>query len=153
MLYTFRKGRRANIHVDSFNISLGEMLEIQKGEAMAVFSTGSILKYVCDFIYENKINSSVYSFPFIKPFNKNKLLKILKTHKKIIIIEEHQASGGFGSAILEIINDLIEEGELDISPIIKRIAIPDKFYSVAGSQDYLRKIAGLELNIKDFKYE
>ena len=48
-------------------------------------------------------------------------------------------------------NDLIEEKRLLKSPEIKRIAISDKFYSVAGSQDYLRKLARLELRITDFE--
>ena len=43
-------------------------------------------------------------------------------------------------------NDLMEEKKLPKPPSVIRIAIPDKFYSVAGSQEYLRKLAGLELN-------
>jgi hypothetical protein len=31
-------------------------------------------------------------------------------------------------------------------PKVKRIAIQDTFNSVAGSQDYLRQLAGLNLN-------
>jgi transketolase len=131
-------------------LSLGEILEIRKGKNYAIFSTGAMLKYVCDFISENNIIASVYSFPFVKPMNKNKLLSILKLHKRIITMEEHQSQGGFGSAILEAINDLTEEGELANHVTVKRIAIPDKFYSIAGSQDYLRKLAGLELRIEDF---
>lgn len=134
----------------SLELSLGEILEIRKGEMNAVFSTGAMLKYVSEYISENKINASIYSFPFVKPINKDELLTILKFHTKVITIEEHQAQGGFGSAILEAINDLIEEGRLSNFPSVKRIAIPDKFYSVAGSQDYLRKLAGLELRKEDF---
>ena len=52
--------------------------------------------------------------------------------------------------ILEIINDLVEERKLSSSPKIKRIAIPDKFYSVAGTQNYLRTLAGLRLSKEDF---
>lgn len=136
--------------VTSLNLSIGEILEIKKGDINAIFSTGSMLKYVCDFVTKNEINASIYSFPFVKPINKDALLSILKLHTKVITIEEHQAQSGFGSAILETINDLIEEGKLSYSPLIKRKAIPDQFYSVAGSQDYLRKIAGLELKIEDF---
>jgi len=32
-------------------------------------------------------------------------------------------------------------------PFIQRIEIPDKFYSVALSQEYLRKLAGFKLRI------
>jgi transketolase len=132
------------------NLSPGDILKIKDGEEIAVFSTGAMLKYAVDFIEQNKINASVYSFPFIKPLNKPSLAKIIRSSRKIITIEEHQAQGGFGSAILEAINDLIEEKMLLTSPAVKRIAIRDKFYSVAGSQDYLRKLAGLELSMDDF---
>lgn len=117
---------------------------------IAVFASGSILKYTVDFISNNHINADIYSFPFVKPVDQESLLDVIRTHKKIITIEEHQANGGFGSVILEIINDLIEDKKILKSPLIKRIAIRDKFYSFAGSQEYLRKIAGLELNCTDF---
>lgn len=138
-------------NVDYLELFKGEILEIKKGETNAIFSTGAMLKYASDFISENAINASIYSFPFVKPIDKEKLLFILKSHTQIITIEEHQAQGGFGSAILEAINDLVEERKLSNPRSVKRIAIPDKFYSVSGSQDYLRKLAGLELRYKYFK--
>lgn len=139
------------VHKNSLkSISLGAILKIKEDGEVAIFSTGSMLKYVVDFVEQNNIKASVFSFPFIKPIEKNTLVKILKAHKRIITIEEHQAQGGFGSAILEVMNDLIEEKRLSKLPFVKRIAIPDKFYSVAGSQDYLRKLAGLELSLEFF---
>ncbi len=131
-------------------LSIGEILKIKNGEINAIFSTGAMLKYVSDFITENNINASVYSFPFVKPINKSEILSVLRLYSNIITVEEHQAQGGFGSAILEIINNLVEEKSLSNPPTIKRIAIPNKFYSVAGSQNYLRKLAGLELKREYF---
>lgn len=128
-----------------FDLSLGDILEIRNEGEVAVFTTGAMLKYVVDFVEQNEIKASIYSFPFVKPLNKDFLAEIFESHKKIITIEEHQAQGGFGSAILEAINNLLEERKLSHLPLVKRIAIPDKFYSVAGSQNYLRKLAGLEL--------
>lgn len=133
------------------DLTLGKITELVKGTKYAIFSTGAMLKYAFDFIKENNIDASLYSFPFVKPLDKNNLLEILKTHSRIITIEEHQAPGGFGSAILEIINDLADEERLSNPPSVKRIAIPDEFYSIAGSQNYLRKIAGLELRDEYFK--
>jgi transketolase len=135
------------VHKEDFviNLSLGEILEIRNGGEVAVFSTGSMLRYVVDFIEQNNIKASVFSFPFIKPLDKERLGEIFESYKKIITIEEHQAQGGFGSAILEMMNDLMEENRFPTPPYVKRLAIPDKFFSVAGSQDYLRKLAGLEL--------
>jgi transketolase len=132
------------------NLSLGDILRVKNNGEIAVFSTGAMLRYVVDFVEQNNIKASVFSFPFIKPLNKEILVEIFKSHKKIITIEEHQAQGGFGSAILEVMNDLMEGKRLSKPPTVKRIAIPDKFYSVAGSQDYLRKLAGLELRREFF---
>ena len=133
-------------------LGLGEILKVRLGKnTVAVFSTGAMLKYVADFVEQNRIDTSIYSFPFVKPIDKMDFLKIIKEYKKIITIEEHQAQGGFGSAVLETINDLIEEGKLESCPMVKRIAIPDKFYSVAGTQAYLRKLAGLELKKENFE--
>jgi len=127
------------------SLLLGEIVTINNNGDIAVFSTGAMLKYVVDFLTKNHINASVFSFPFIKPIDRQGLVKIFNSYKKIITIEEHQAQGGFGSAILEAMNDLTEEKRISNKPNITRIAIPDKFYNVAGSQDYLRKLAGLEL--------
>jgi transketolase len=131
-------------------LSKGTILKINESGNVAVFSTGSMLKYVVDFVKTNNIDSSIYSFPFIKPLDIAMLEDICNKHKKIITIEEHQAHGGFGSAILEAINDLVEQGKLSKIPFVKRIAIHDIFYSIAGSQEYLRKCAGLELSAADF---
>jgi transketolase len=132
-------------------LSLGDILKIRQEGEVAVFSTGAMLKYVVDFVENNNIAASVYSFPFIKPLNRDTLLGILQTHRKIITLEEHQAMGGFGSAILEAMNDLKEEKKLINQPVVQRIAIPDQFYSIAGSRDYLRTLAGLELRREYFE--
>jgi transketolase len=146
------KAGEPKVHNENINmeLSLGEILKIKDNADIAVFSTGAMLKYVVEFIEQHNIKVSVYSFPFIKPINREALVEILKTHNKIVTIEEHQAQGGFGSAILEVINDLMEEKRISNHPCIKRIAIPNKFYSIAGSQEYMRNLAGLELKITDF---
>ncbi len=128
------------------NLAPGDILKVRGDGEVAVFSTGAMLSYVVNYLEQNKIIASVYSFPFVKPISKPAMLEILKSVKKIITIEEHQAQAGFGSAILEVLNDLAEENRITKIPVVKRIAIPDKFYSVAGTQEYLRKIAGLELS-------
>jgi len=138
---------------NELNVKFGEMIPLIIGENTAILSTGAMLKYSYDFVLNNRLKWGIYSFPFVKPLDLIGLQLIAEKYENIITIEEHQKSGGFGSAILEGINDLIEKGKLENSPIIKRIAIPDKFYSVAGSQAYLRELAGLRLSTQLFGNE
>jgi len=133
-------------------LQLGHPIQLLKGNNIAVLVTGSILNYVNDFILSNEISASLYSFPFIKPILKQSVLKILEDHQRIIIIEEHQKSCGFSSALLEVINDLFFTHAIDQYPLIKRIGIDDTFINISGTQEYLREKAGLVLSNNDFNF-
>jgi transketolase len=138
------------VHDKNIDLSLGDILTIIEASAStAVFTMGAMLKYAYDFITESKVSSSLYSFPFVKPMNEQKILSLFKKYKQIITIEEHQLQSGFGSAILEVMNNLADKGLLQDIPRIKRIGIPNQFFSKAGSQEYLRNLAGIELK-KDY---
>lgn len=135
------------IHTDDLShLTIGDIIPIKQSTSnIALLASGSILDYSVKFIKENEIDTSIYSLPFIKPLNKSQLIEIASKYKKIIIMEEHQKSGGVGSAILEQLCDIQYEGLIKYIPTIQRIAIDDKFYSLSGSQQYLRNIAGLTL--------
>jgi len=128
------------------SICIGEILPIQKNEGIAIIATGSILAYANTFITNNKIKVSLYSCPFVKPMDQKQMKIIFAKYHTIITMEEHQASSGFGSAILESCNLLYNNNEIENQPKILRIAIPDTFCSTSGSQEYLRKIMGIQLN-------
>lgn len=134
------------VHPSLNLINIGEALCLKNGRDVAVLSTGAMLKYTSDFIQNNNLNYGLFSFPFIKPMDFSILEKISNKYKQIITIEEHQRSAGFGSAVLEGLHDLLEQEKINSIPNVKRIAIPDKFISVAGTQEYLRKLSGLLLS-------
>lgn len=136
------KAGEAFVHSGDTIVKYQKGIPVIKGKNIAVLSTGAMLKYSYDYITSNKLDYSLYSFPFIKPMDAELLSEISKKYEKIITIEEHQRSAGFGSAVLELLHDLQERNGIDI-PQVKRIAIPDIFIGYAGTQDYLRKQAGL----------
>ena len=138
------------VHTNLENIKLisGQILKVLEDntKSNAIFTTGSMLKYAKDYIINNKINSSLYSFPFVKPINIEQLQPLFATYKNIITLEEHQKDGGFGSAILELFNDYRNENFSQKNiPKIQRIAINNQFYSISGTQEFIRSFAGLEL--------
>lgn len=133
---------------DSINLKIGDICSVItcEGNQTAVFACGNILDAALHQINEENLNYDLYSVPFIKPINKEQLINIVKTHPAgLITIEEHQSSCGMGSAIVEVLNDLYYEGDIEVYPKVKRIAIPDEFADVVGTQVFLREHEGLKL--------
>ena len=139
------KAGEPSVHEHAIAVNGYESFEVIKGHKTAVLTTGAMLKYAFDFIRDKNTGEALYSFPFIKPLDSKMVKSIALGYESIVTIEEHQRSAGFGSAILECLHDLQERGEIKSIPPVKRIAIPDQFYSVAGTQDFLRQLAGLTL--------
>lgn len=133
---------------DSIDLKIGDICSVitREGNQTAVFACGNILDAALHQINEENLNYDLYSVPFVKPINKKQLINIVKTHPAgLITIEEHQKSCGMGSAIVEILNDLYYEGNIEVYPKVKRIAIPDEFADVVGTQVFLREHEGLKL--------
>lgn len=133
---------------DSINLKIGDICSVitREGNQTAVFACGNILDAALHQINEENLNYDLYSVPFVKPINKEQLINIVKTHPAgLITIEEHQSSCGMGSAIVEVLNDLYYEGDIEVYPKVKRIAIPDEFADVVGTQVFLREHEGLKL--------
>ena len=127
--------RRIHEKIDGFEI--GKAIEIQKGSNVAVFSTGAIFDEVsdaCEVLCEQGIAPTVYTFPTVKPIDKDVILKCARTHKAIVTVEEHNLSGGFGSAVAEV----LAEAEGARAKLV-RVGLDDRYSSIVGSQKYLRK--------------
>jgi len=139
------KGGEETIHQRNFKYKLGYPIEIIKGESIAIFSTGSITNealIACNFLREKNINIGLYSFPTIKPINKEEIQKLFLDYDVIFTLEEHNIFGGFGSIIN---TEFIEYNQTNKKIIqIYNLAVNDSLSKVVGSQAYLRKLFGLD---------
>lgn len=136
------------VHKEVVTLHLGDICPILKyhDNKKAVIACGNILDSVKHQIEENNLPYNLYSIPFVKPIDVEQLKEIVDSHSDgIITIEEHQKSCGMGSAIVEILNDLYAEGKITKYPQVKRIAIPDEFVGIVGTQSYLREVEKLKL--------
>jgi len=75
---------------------------------------------------------------FAKPLDTELILDVANHTKKMVIVEENILSGGFGAAVLE----LLEKAE-DSDVKVKRLGIPDEFVT-HGEQDFLRSFYHLD---------
>lgn len=117
-----------------FNIGEAEILKY--GEEIAVIALGNTVYpalSASERLEREGISVMVVNARFIKPLDRNLLISITSRIKKIIVVEENTITGGFGSAVLEFLNDM------EIPNVkIRRFGIPDKFIP-QGQQDELRK--------------
>ena len=131
------RGGEKRIHERLDNFTIGKAITIQKGEKVAVFSTGAIFDEVneaCEELKTQGIIPTVYTFPTVKPIDKDVILECAKTYKAIVTVEEHNLSGGFGSAVAEVL------AEADgLKAKLVRVALDDRYSCIVGSQKYLRK--------------
>ncbi len=123
----------------------GAPREVRAGRDLAVIASGAILEYSEGAIDTLLPGAALYSMPVISPIDALRVVQLARQFERIITIEEHQLNCGMGSAIVEVVSDAYAEGILNRVPCIKRIAIPNRFTSVAGTQAYLRQMNGLIL--------
>lgn len=131
------RGGEKRIHEKLDGFTIGKAIKIQKGEKVAVFSTGAIFDEVNEACEELKVQGiipTVYTFPTVKPIDKDVILECAKTHKAIVTVEEHNLSGGFGSAVAEVLTET--DG---VKAKLVRVALDDRYSCIVGSQKYLRK--------------
>ena len=121
--------------------SIGKALMLFESETprVALLSTGS-LSYAAlsaaKALEEDGIGSIVLHVPTIKPLDTEAVLAAVRKTGRVITIEEHQAAGGFGSAIAEFLSEA--------HPVpLKRLGIADQF-GQSGEPEELLKHYGLD---------
>lgn len=129
----------------SLSILPGDFLPVHKGTGTLVLATGAILLPILVELRQSSSSWALWSSPFVGGYQREAMLAMGQGFEYIVTVEEHQLNGGFGSSILEALSDLYAEGALPRMPRVKRIAIPNQFICTSGSQEYLRRMAGLTL--------
>jgi transketolase len=135
------RGGEKRIHDVTIDFMIGKAIKIIDGDKVVIFSTGAIFDEVIkasDMLKEEGINPAVYTFPTVKPIDRDTITECAQKYDLIITVEEHNIIGGFGSAICEILAEL---GGSKVKTI--RVGLNDKYSSIVGSQKYLRDIYGM----------
>lgn len=130
---------RVREHIPDFRI--GMALPVQTGSRVAIFSTGDIYEEVAAALPLLKaagIEPTVYTFPTVKPLDTGVIAQCAKTHDLIVTCEEHNLSGGFGSAVSEVLSENAHKARL------LRIGIPDTYCCEVGNQQHLRQFFGID---------
>ena len=125
---------------ESPDIELGQPVLLREGEDISIIAVGNKVKValeVADLLEKMDLSADVIYSRFIKPINPEPIINSATKTGKIITIEDNTVEGGFGSKILELIN------ESGINVKTKVFGYPDKFIC-HGSKNQLEKIFGLD---------
>ena len=135
------RGGEPRVHPAVPDFAIGKALPVELGSRVAIFSTGDIYAEVAKAAVLLKaagIYPTIYTFPTVKPLDTDTIHQCANTHFLIVTVEEHNLSGGFGSAIAEELTKYRHNTKL------LRIGIPDVYSEVAGDQQYLRRTYHLD---------
>ena len=107
------------------------------GEQISIWALGefvSLAESVSEQIEKSYgLKISVVNARFVKPLDKSLIIKHAQKHHKIITLEDNVVAGGFGSAVLEVIN---QEG---LPTQVIRLGWPDEYIPHGSTSSSLRK--------------
>ena len=119
-------------------IEIGKGRKIKDGQDIAILSFGHIGNAAAAAIRDVKadgINPAHYDMRFAKPLDEELLHEVFSKYNKIITIEDGTVVGGFGSAILEFMNEHGYKADIKIMGIPDRLVdhgTPKQLYAEIG---------------------
>ena len=123
------------------SFGIGEAEIIREGKDVVVFALGNTVYAALSAasrLEKEGVSTMVVNSRFVKPLDRNLISSVASVVPRIITVEENTREGGFGSAVLELLNDL------EVPHVrVKRLGIPDAFIE-QGQQKELRKKYGLD---------
>ena len=123
-------------------LPIGKAEVLRQGQSCAIWALGdfvSVAERMAGQLYaKHGLSVTVTNARFVKPLDEKLLLSHARNHDFMITLEDNVLAGGFGSAILEILQ------QKDVSIPVKRFGWPDQFIEHGNSVSTLRQKHGLD---------
>ena len=119
-------------------IEIGKGETVREGDDIAIIAYGSMVypaMSAAENLVKEGIDATVVNARFVKPIDADLILGIAETHRLIVTVEEAYLAGGFGSAVLE----LLEEHGLQDKVKVVRMGVPDKIITHGDAKLLLAK--------------
>ena len=136
------RGGEKRIHEKIDNFQIGKAIKVCDGQKVAIFSAGAIFEEVtaCKEMLNNEgVNPMIYTFPTVKPIDKNTIEEVAQKVDLIVTCEEHNIIGGFGSAVAEVMAEM-----KNIKAILLRMGLNYEYSVRVGNKKYFRAQYGID---------
>ena len=140
--YPRGRGVLADWHCPLEEVEVGTGRKLRDGKDIAILSIGAVgnnaAKAVDGMEQDGAaVSCAHYDMRFVKPLDENLLREVAGKFNKIITLEDGSREGGFGSAVLEWMDDN------GYHPDIVRLGLPDRFVE-QGTVAELQHITGID---------
>jgi 1-deoxy-D-xylulose-5-phosphate synthase len=146
-------GEGVDVDFDISPLKIGQGELIRQGERVAIVALGRMVKCSLsagEILAKENFPVTLVNGRWVKPLDEDLLAKVAGSHQHIVVVEEGTVAGGFGSAVLQ----LLQEKGLLSKCRVHILGIPDRFIphgrveelleslglSAAGIADYIRKL-------------
>ena len=140
--YPRGEGVMADWKTEMKEIRIGSGRKLKEGKDIAILSLGHPGNFAAAAIRELKndgLNPAHYDMRFAKPLDAALLHEVFSQFDKVLTVEDGTIKGGFGSAILEFMNEHHYKAE------VKILGIPDKLVE-HGTPKELHRDCGYDAN-------
>lgn len=134
--------REPEIYQEDYMFKIGKGVTLKKGSDVTIIGTGSILKDILDaaeLLQKEGISIRVINLHTIKPIDRDIILQAAEETRRIVTVEDHNVTGGLGSAVAEVI---AESGE---GIAFKRIGLLD-FSHGYGTYKQVKDLNGIGID-------
>ena len=103
-------------------LTLGKAEVLRRGEDVAILALGGTVDIALDayeLLEKDGLRPTVVNPRFVSPLDESLLLELAESHRRFITLEEHSLAGGFGSAVVEFVNDR------GLTLPVERIGVPN----------------------------
>jgi 1-deoxy-D-xylulose-5-phosphate synthase len=132
-------GKNLDEKLESFEYGKAEILK--RGDDIAIFAVGATVYpalRAADQLEQEGIRASVVNCRFVKPLDSDLICDMARKTGRIVTVEENVLAGGFGSAVLEV----LQENDIQCAKV-KCLGINDVFVE-HGAQNVIRRKYGLD---------
>ena len=122
-------------------LSLGKGKLVRRGSDLAILAIGNRVAPAIEAAMALEVQglkAAVVNCRFVKPIDRDLILRVAGDTGRLITVEENVLQGGFGSAVLELLAD---EGLTEVKVV--RLGVPDQFVEHA-SQAVQRSLCGID---------
>lgn len=110
---------------------------MRDGSGIAILAFGTLLPTALE--VAERLAASVVNMRFVKPLDRDTVLRMADTHRLLVTLEENVVQGGAGSAVNEL---LLASGR---TAHVVNLGLPDAFIEQATQAEQL-EMAGLSLD-------